>query len=82
MASAAGASSAARLVARLANVRSGLARRALQAFVVPTSDAHESEYVAPCDKRREWISGFTGSAGTAVVTQKHALLWTDGRYFA
>ncbi len=41
----------------------------------------QSEYIADCDKRREFISGFTGSAGTAVVTADHALLWTDGRYF-
>ncbi len=41
----------------------------------------QSEYLADCDKRREFICGFTGSAGTAVVTADKALLWTDGRYF-
>jgi len=53
----------------------------LQAIIIPSSDAHQSEYLADCDKRREYISGFTGSAGTAVVTLKQAALWTDGRYF-
>lgn len=51
------------------------------ALVVPTADAHGSEYIAPCDARREFLSNFTGSAGTAVVTLKEAALWTDGRYF-
>ena len=51
------------------------------ALVVPTADAHGSEYIAPCDARREFISNFTGSAGTAVITMKEAALWTDGRYF-
>lgn len=40
-----------------------------------------SEYLAPCDARRAWLTGFTGSAGLAVVTQTEALCWTDGRYF-
>ncbi|XP_059050386.1 xaa-Pro aminopeptidase ApepP-like [Achroia grisella] len=53
----------------------------LAAYIVPTADAHHSEYIAPVDARREWISGFTGSAGTAVVTASHALVWTDGRYY-
>jgi len=44
-------------------------------------DAHQSEYVPLKDRRREYVSGFTGSAGTAVVTLDKALLWTDGRYF-
>lgn len=45
------------------------------------SDAHLSEYVPARDRRREYVTGFSGSAGTAVVTPEHALLWTDGRYF-
>ncbi|XP_067012527.2 xaa-Pro aminopeptidase ApepP isoform X2 [Anabrus simplex] len=53
----------------------------LQAYIVPSGDAHQSEYVADCDNRRAFISGFTGSAGTAVITDKEACLWTDGRYF-
>jgi Xaa-Pro aminopeptidase len=54
----------------------------LAAYVVPTDDPHQSEYVADCFNRRSFLSGFTGSAGTCVVTHKEALLWTDGRYFA
>ncbi|XP_075989661.1 xaa-Pro aminopeptidase ApepP-like isoform X2 [Anticarsia gemmatalis] len=54
---------------------------ALAAYIIPTADAHNSEYIAPVDARREWISGFTGSAGTAVVTSSAALVWTDGRYY-
>ncbi|XP_045783393.1 xaa-Pro aminopeptidase ApepP-like isoform X1 [Maniola jurtina] len=54
---------------------------ALAAYIVPTADAHNSEYISPVDARREWISGFTGSAGTAVVTSAQALVWTDGRYY-
>ncbi|CAO2149136.1 unnamed protein product [Urochloa humidicola] len=53
----------------------------LHALVVPSEDAHQSEYVSEQDKRREFISGFTGSAGLALITMKEALLWTDGRYF-
>eukprot|EP01112_Ceratiomyxa_fruticulosa_P008266 TRINITY_DN2136_c0_g2_i1.p1 TRINITY_DN2136_c0_g2~~TRINITY_DN2136_c0_g2_i1.p1 ORF type:complete len:603 (+),score=137.06 TRINITY_DN2136_c0_g2_i1:50-1858(+) len=53
----------------------------LAAYVVPTDDPHASEYIAPFHGRREYISGFTGSAGTAVVTLEKALLWTDGRYW-
>ncbi|XP_071947124.1 xaa-Pro aminopeptidase 1-like isoform X2 [Antedon mediterranea] len=54
---------------------------AIQAYIVPSCDAHQSEYIAACDNRREFISGFTGSAGTAVITSSEAALWTDGRYF-
>lgn len=53
----------------------------LHAYIVPSADSHGSEYLAECDKRRAFISGFTGSAGTAIITQDHACLWTDGRYF-
>ncbi|KAI9012690.1 peptidase M24, structural domain-containing protein [Phycomyces nitens] len=53
----------------------------LDAYLVPTEDAHQSEYIADCDKRRHWISGFTGSAGFAVVSLAEAALFTDGRYF-
>lgn len=49
--------------------------------VIPSEDSHSSEYIAPCDARREFITGFTGSAGCAVVTQDKAALATDGRYF-
>lgn len=53
----------------------------LTAYIVPSDDAHQSEYIAARDRRRHFISGFTGSAGTAVITENKALLWTDGRYF-
>ena len=53
----------------------------IQAFIIPSTDPHLSEYVAPHWKSREWISGFTGSAGTVVITEKKAGLWTDSRYF-
>lgn len=53
----------------------------IRAFIIPSTDPHLSEYVAPHWKSREWISGFTGSAGTVVVTMNEAGLWTDSRYF-
>ena len=56
-------------------------REHLSAFIFPSTDAHQSEYVADHWRGREWISGFNGSAGTSVVTMKSAALWTDSRYF-
>ena len=53
----------------------------LAAYIIPSCDAHHSEYLASCDERRAFITGFNGSAGTAIVTAKEALLWTDARYF-
>lgn len=53
----------------------------LDALVVPSEDYHQSEYVSSRDQRREFVSGFTGSAGVALITMNEALLWTDGRYF-
>lgn len=53
----------------------------LFAYIVPSDDSHQSEYIAQRDRRRQFITKFTGSAGTAVVTQTEALVWTDGRYF-
>lgn len=53
----------------------------LSAFILPSTDPHLSEYVAPHWKAREWISGFTGSAGTVAVLHNRAGLWTDSRYF-
>lgn len=52
----------------------------INAYIIPSDDSHQSEYISPTDERRSFISGFTGSAGTAIVTDKEALLWTDGRY--
>jgi Xaa-Pro aminopeptidase len=71
-------SSASKLLA----LRALMCQHNLAAFIVPTADAHQSEYVAECDKRREFVSGFTGSYGVALVTHTSALLWTDGRYYA
>ena len=66
---------------KLKALRQELRRERLSAFIFPTSDPHQSEYTADHWKGREWISGFTGSAGTAVVTLNSAALWTDSRYF-
>ncbi|KAF3330158.1 Xaa-Pro aminopeptidase P [Carex littledalei] len=54
---------------------------AIDAYIVPSQDAHQSEFIAECFMRRAYLTGFTGSAGTAVVTKDKAALWTDGRYF-
>ena len=66
---------------RLEDLREMLRREHLAAFIFPSTDPHQSEYVADHWKSREWISGFNGSAGTAVVTLTSAALWTDSRYF-
>ena len=66
---------------RLSNLREVMKREYLDAFVFPSTDPHNSEYVPDRWKGREWLSGFTGSAGTAVVTMHEAALWTDSRYF-
>ena len=62
-------------------IRQLLKVHGIGAYVQPMGDAHTSEYISDADKRVEWLTGFTGSAGTAVVTADKALLWTDGRYF-
>ncbi|MCI6064000.1 aminopeptidase P family protein [bacterium] len=66
---------------RLTALREEMKRRSIDIYVVPTADFHESEYVGEHFKARKFITGFTGSAGTAVITLKEAGLWTDGRYF-
>ena len=66
---------------RLAALREQMKKRNIAIYVVPTSDFHESEYVGTHFKARTFITGFTGSAGTAVITLTEAGLWTDGRYF-
>ena len=66
---------------RLARLRREMEARNISVYIVPTADFHESEYVGEHFKARKFITGFTGSAGTAVITLKEAGLWTDGRYF-
>ena len=66
---------------QLRRLREQLLTLELDGFLVPSTDAHQSEYVAEHDKRRAWLSGFTGSNGFAVVTSTSAALWTDGRYY-
>lgn len=69
------------IAARLAALREEMRREHLSAFIFPSSDPHNSEYVPSRWEGRKWISGFDGSAGTAVVTLHSAALWTDSRYF-
>ena len=66
---------------RLAQLRQEMSKRGIDVYVVPTADFHESEYVGEHFMARKYITGFTGSAGTAVITMDEAGLWTDGRYF-
>lgn len=66
---------------RIAALRKEMANQQIEAYIIPSSDPHLSEYPADRWKSREWISGFTGSAGTVVVTADKAGLWTDSRYF-
>jgi Xaa-Pro aminopeptidase len=73
-------SSPADVAPRVALLRAELARRGLDGFVVPRSDQHQGEYVPPCDERLAWVTGFTGSAGAAVILRDKAALVADGRY--
>jgi Xaa-Pro aminopeptidase len=66
---------------KIAALRRLMAERGLAAYLVPSTDPHQSEYVPECWRRRAWASGFTGSAGDLLVTARVAGLWTDGRYF-
>jgi len=66
---------------RIQALRALFGQEGIEAFIIPSTDPHLSEYVAPHWKSREWISGFTGSAGTVVITANKAGLWTDSRYF-
>ena len=66
---------------RLENLRKLMAERKIDAYIIPTSDPHQSEYLPDHYKERQFISGFTGSAGTAVITPNEAKVWTDSRYF-
>ncbi|NOY22460.1 MAG: aminopeptidase P family protein [Acidobacteria bacterium] len=66
---------------RLMQLRALMAEKGVQAYIIPSTDPHQSEYLPAFWRRREWISGFTGSAGDVVVTKDKAGLWTDSRYF-
>lgn len=68
-------------IERITALRKLMRERGIAAYIVPSDDFHQSEYVSDYFKTREYISGFTGSAGTALITQDMAGLWTDGRYF-
>ena len=68
------------LTARLAALREELARRKLTGFVIPRSDQQQNEYVPPSEERLAWLTGFTGSAGLAVVLPQDAAIFVDGRY--
>ncbi|OMK78524.1 hypothetical protein BER37_002316 [Clostridioides difficile] len=66
---------------RLSGLRKLMEEKNIDAYMIPSSDNHQSEYVGDYFKSREFISGFNGSAGTVIVTKDEAGLWTDGRYF-
>ena len=66
---------------RIAKLRSAMKEKNIFAYIIPSADYHQSEYVGEFFKGRQFISGFTGSAGTVVITPEKAILWTDGRYF-
>ncbi|XP_075989950.1 xaa-Pro aminopeptidase ApepP-like isoform X2 [Anticarsia gemmatalis] len=66
---------------RLTAVRAAMSSSEVNAYIVPTADAHNNQYIAPADARREWLSGLRGSSGTALVTASRALVWTDARYW-
>ena len=69
------------VVDRIEKLRDKMSQKGLDAYIIPSSDPHMSEYVASHWQGRKWLSGFTGSAGTLVVTQNVSGLWTDGRYY-
>ncbi|XP_012259906.2 xaa-Pro aminopeptidase ApepP [Athalia rosae] len=77
-----GAAKLSRLRDLMKTVVVGTTGKGVDAYIVGSEDAHQSEYLAEKDQRRAFISGFAGSAGTAIITSDKALLWTDGRYFA
>src|SRR6201991_2939098 len=68
------------LGARLGAFREELARRKLTGFVIPRADQQQNEYVAPSEERLAWLTGFTGSAGMAIVLTQEAAVFVDGRY--
>src|SRR5215468_1719004 len=66
--------------ARVAALRAELRRRGLDGFIVPRADRYQNEYVPPSEERLAWLTGFTGSAGAAIVTADKAAIFVDGRY--
>src|SRR5438270_5221591 len=68
------------IAGRVAALRAELKRRSLDGFVVPRADRHQNEYVPPSEERLAWLTGFTGSAGTAIVLAERAAVFVDGRY--
>ena len=66
---------------RINELRRFMKEKKIDVYIIPSADNHQSEYVGEHFKCRAFITGFTGSAGTAVITQDAAGLWTDGRYF-
>ena len=66
---------------RITKLRQLMKERWIDLYIIPTSDFHQSEYVGDYFKSREFMSGFTGSAGTLIISMDEAGLWTDGRYF-
>ena len=69
------------ITCRVEKLRGYMKKKKLDAFIIPSNDPHMSEYTPAHWQCRQWISGFNGSAGTAVVTLEKAALWTDSRYF-
>ena len=69
------------IIERLNTLRTLMEKNNLDAYIIPTNDFHGSEYVGDYFKTRSFISGFTGSAGTLLITKDSSYLWTDGRYF-
>ena len=65
---------------KLKVLRARLSALGLDGFIVPRADEHQNEYVAPCSERLAWLTGFSGSAGLAVVLKKEAAIFVDGRY--
>ena len=66
---------------RIISLRAFMKRQGIAAFIIPSTDPHSGEYVPEHWESRKWTSGFTGSAGTVVITKDKAGLWTDSRYF-
>ena len=68
-------------MSKLEKLRALMAEHSIECYIVPHGDSHNCEYLAPCDERIKFISGFSGSNGLCVVTQTEARMWTDGRYY-